>query len=153
MRQSVTMFIICFIALSCTQNKADQESEPKEKVTKTDTTEVDSSTKKSKKKLRDYEITEDGTYKKYYPNGNIRIKGKLNEKKQKTGMWRSYRKNGEVWSKNEFKNDKRHGLTVAFHKNGTIKYRGHYKRGKKSGTWIFYDKDGERINKKVFDDQ
>jgi antitoxin component YwqK of YwqJK toxin-antitoxin module len=54
----------------------------------------------------------------YYSNGNVWIKGQLNSKEQREGLW-------------EF-----------FYLNGNIKWRTSYKEGKKDGIQTFYDEQG-----------
>jgi antitoxin component YwqK of YwqJK toxin-antitoxin module len=54
----------------------------------------------------------------YYSNGDVWIKGQLNSKGQREGLW-------------EF-----------FYLNGNIKWRTSYKEGKKDGIQTFYDEQG-----------
>ena len=54
----------------------------------------------------------------YYSNGDVWIKGQLNSKGQREGLW-------------EF-----------FYLNGNIKWRTSYKGGKKDGIQTFYDEQG-----------
>lgn len=96
------------------------------------------------------EKLEDGTYFEYYPNNQVHIEGKFDENDKKTGLWKSYRVDGQLWSTTEYVNGIRHGESVSYHKNGKMYYKGNYVNGKRAGKWVFYDENGNISNEKTF---
>lgn len=63
-----------------------------------------------------------GTFTKWFSNGNKRVEGSY-RKGLKTGMWSYYYKNtpGIIRINGEFENGKKHGKWVFYDKNGTIR--------------------------------
>ena len=92
----------------------------------------------------------DGSYFEYYPNNQIHIEGQFDENDKKTGIWKSYRVDGNLWSTTEYANGIRHGESKSYHKNGQLYYEGQFVNGKRDGKWLFYDKTGKLSNEKEF---
>lgn len=139
------LFVILSIFLlvsSCSES----ESKKAEDKTKVETVEVKEETKVNNA----LEVTEDGYVREYYKNGELRIEGKVDENKKKTGKWTSYRENGIIWSENHFENGLKNGFSITYHPNGQVYYKGEFKDDIKIGVWSFYDDEGEKVNEKKF---
>lgn len=65
------------------------------------------------------------------------------------GVWKSYFKNGQLWSIANYINDTLHGHSVVYHPNGSLKYSGEYNKGQRVGEWKFGQKDGNVITKNL----
>lgn len=91
-----------------------------------------------------------GMQKDYYPSGQLKMSGKLNNEGQKDGVWTSYFENGQKNSEANFKNGVNHGYSMVWYPNGNVRYFGDYNNGKKVGEWIFYTEDGEVAQKQLF---
>ena len=122
-------------------------------------------------KLRDLVVTEGLFYKKFTDvpfTGKVtgRGQGKL-KKGVQVGPWVTYHKNGQLWSKGTYKNEKRDGPWVIYyetgrlqtkgtqqdgewdgpyvlyHENGQLKSKGNWKNGGLAGPWVFYLPNGQ----------
>lgn len=82
---------------------------------------------------------------KYYPNGQIKLEGKLDSKGLKNGKWTSYFENGQKNSESVFKNGVNHGASMVWYPNGNVRYFGDYHNGERTGDWVFYNEKGEVI--------
>lgn len=51
-----------------------------------------------------------GIYKEFYPNGNPKIKGRYNNDREKTGVWKSYNEKGRVMRRERYRNGDVRGL-------------------------------------------
>ena len=71
--------------------------------------------------VNDTVIKEDGSYEKYYQNGNLMEKGLV----QFTYPYKKY------------------GIYEEYYENGNLRVRGTYKNGKKDGLWEVYDESGQ----------
>ena len=95
-----------------------------------------------------------------------RGQGKL-KKGVQVGPWVTYHKNGQLWSKGTYKNEKRDGPWVIYyetgrlqtkgtqqdgewdgpyvlyHENGQLKSKGNWKNGGLAGPWVFYLPNGQ----------
>ena len=77
----------------------------------------------------------------YFENGQISKEGPY-KNGRRNGLWKTYYKTGELWSKIYFKNGLSDSITTAYYPNGKIRYEGFYTKGQKSGTWKLYKEDG-----------
>ncbi len=77
----------------------------------------------------------------YFENGQISKEGPYKNGKR-NGLWKTYYKTGELWSKIYFKNGLSDSVTTAYYTNGKIRYQGFYTKGQKSGTWKIFKEDG-----------
>jgi len=108
--------------LSCSQDEvADHPKEIKPKVTNTSNV---------------------GLRKDYYPNGQIRMLGELNNDGRKEGTWTSYFENGKKNSESVFKDGINNGYSMVWYPSGNVRYFGDYLNGNRSGGWTFYDEEG-----------
>ena len=64
-----------------------------------------------------------------------------------TGTSKQFHTNGQLVTKENYKNGELHGLFEDFLDNGQLKQKGHYKNGKKLGTWERFHKNGKLMHK------
>lgn len=143
----LSIFFVGVMLSACGQKEKQEQKniDPQEKqVEKKDSSTV------IKKPTKRVEQLDNGKYYEYYPNNTVHIDGQLDENNRKTGVWKSFRVDGQLWSETSFQNGKKNGPTVSYHKNGEIYYRGEFTDDKKSGKWIFYDQNGVEIKTKEF---
>lgn len=96
---------------------------------------------------------ENGTYTEYYPDGNrIKLKGLLDEKKQRQGVWDYYSESGVHLSMMEYRDGLKHGVFFQRYKTGVIKRTGNYRNDKQVGEWVEYNEQGIRTEIKEFTD-
>ena len=81
----------------------------------------------------------------YYKDGKMLKEGSLNEKGRRNGIWKSYYRDGVVWSEGYFTNGRREGKTITYFTNGNKYYEGEYVKSKKSGIWKFWNEQGEFV--------
>lgn len=79
----------------------------------------------------------------YYEDGNILKEGPLGATEKRHGTWKSYYRDGILWSEGGFTNGLRQGITVTYHPNGKKYYEGQYNKAQKSGVWKFFKENGE----------
>ncbi len=91
-----------------------------------------------------------GIHKEYYPNGQLRITGELNNDGKKEGTWTSYFENGKKNSESVFKDGINNGYSMVWYPNGNIRYFGDYLEGRRSGSWTFYNEEGEVTKKESY---
>lgn len=115
----------------------------------------------------------DGTWRFYYPSGNIKAvvdykKGKVENKaffyynhpsqpllceaqfdnNELEGPYREYYKNGNLKAKLTFDNNRADGAAVFYYTNEGVKIKGKYKKGNKKGNWTYYTPEGKEYDKK-----
>ncbi len=104
---------------------------------------------------RDYKMVDGkrfATYEwEYYEDGNVLKEGPLSSAEKRDGIWKSFYRDGKLWSEGEYKNGIREGRTVTYHDNGKKYYEGQFVKGQKSGIWKFYNKAGDFDNEIDFD--
>src|SRR6185369_7119791 len=83
----------------------------------------------------------DGPYVEKYPNGQIKIEGKI-KNGTRFGQWKSYYPNGTAYSESYYEDGKLNGKSATFYKNGRVRYIGYYTWSKPSGSWQFFDSTG-----------
>lgn len=94
-----------------------------------------------------------GVYTEYYPGGNrIKLKGLLDDKEQRQGVWDYFAENGVLLSVMEYRDGVKHGVFFQRYKNGIIKRTGNYKNDKQVGEWVEYNESGIRSEIKEFTD-
>jgi antitoxin component YwqK of YwqJK toxin-antitoxin module len=79
----------------------------------------------------------------YHTNGNIKLKGKLNENKQYYGKIKEYNKNGILEKQTDYKNGSRDGLMKKYYENGKVSYQREYKDNLHIGKSISYYPNGK----------
>jgi len=87
----------------------------------------------------------------YYEDGSLLKEGKLSKNEKRDGLWKSYYRDGIVWSEGEYKNGIREGKTVTYFPNGKKYYEGQFVKAQKSGLWKFYDEEGKFVKETVYD--
>lgn len=104
---------------------------------------------------RDYKTVDDKklyTYEReYYKDGKLLKEGFLNDKGRRNGVWKSYYRDGVLWSEGNFANGRREGKTMTFFTNGNKYYEGVYANAKKSGIWKFWNEQGEFVKEVDYD--
>ncbi|MEZ4937135.1 MAG: hypothetical protein R2799_06030 [Crocinitomicaceae bacterium] len=96
-------------------------------------------------------IQNDGAYREFYDNGQVKIEGYFDQGGKKNGVWKGYSKQGWQQSEIFYLNDKKNGHAVVFHPNGRPKYIGEYKDDIKVGHWRFYDEEGNLTTEADFE--
>lgn len=137
MRISSLVLVGTLFAFSC-------KSQNEEKIVPTPPQKVE----EAQPVLKESGIDTDGVYREYYKNGNTKIEGYLDQKGEKSGIWKGYSENGQIQSETFFLEGKKNGHTVVFLPNGKPKYIGEYKDDIKIGLWRFYDDQGN-LSKEV----
>lgn len=84
----------------------------------------------------------------YYEDGNLLKEGRLGDSEKRDGHWKSYYRDGVVWSEGDYIDGVRNGKTVTYYANGNKYYEGQFAKAKKVGVWKFWNEDGE-LNKEV----
>ncbi|MFK5856971.1 MAG: hypothetical protein QM503_12640 [Bacteroidota bacterium] len=87
----------------------------------------------------------------YYEDGNLLKEGPLSINEKRDGLWKSYYRDGVLWSEGEYNNGVREGKTVTYFANGKKYYEGQFVKAQKSGLWKFYNEDGEFVNETIYD--
>ena len=85
--------------------------------------------------------TENGTFLKYYRNGNLYSKGQVLNGEY-NGLIIYYYENGSLESEWEFENGFAHGKYIAYHKNGNIKIEATRQNGTYHGVMTHYSEEG-----------
>lgn len=94
-----------------------------------------------------------GRYTEYYPGGTrIKLKGLLDEKENRQGVWDYYAENGIHLSMMEYRDGLKHGVFFQRYKTGVIRRTGNYKNDKQVGEWVKYNESGVRTEVKEFTD-
>lgn len=79
----------------------------------------------------------------YYEDGNILKEGPLSSNEKRDGEWKSYYRDGKLWSEGDYNDGVREGKTITYHPNGNKYYEGSFRRAQKTGIWKFYKENGE----------
>lgn len=79
----------------------------------------------------------------YYEDGNLLKEGALSSMEKRDGHWKSYHRDGVLWSEGDYINGIREGKTVTYFANGNKYYEGQFAKAKKVGVWKFWKEDGE----------
>ncbi len=87
----------------------------------------------------------------YYEDGNLLKDGPLSDNEKRDGLWKSYYRDGVIWSEGEYNNGIREGKTVTFFPNGKKYYEGQFLKAQKAGVWKFYNEQGEFVNETFYD--
>jgi antitoxin component YwqK of YwqJK toxin-antitoxin module len=85
----------------------------------------------------------DGTYKEYYPNGQLFVEGQYKRGRQ-DGEWTYYFDNGKVNRKAFFKGGKPDGPRDIFRADGTLSAKRGFADGLRDGDWVTYDAKGTK---------
>jgi antitoxin component YwqK of YwqJK toxin-antitoxin module len=85
----------------------------------------------------------DGTYKEYYPNGQLFCEGQYKRGRQH-GEWTYYFDNGKVNRKANFNEGKPDGPRDVYRADGTLSAKRGFSDGLRDGDWITYDASGKK---------
>ncbi len=78
----------------------------------------------------------------YWPNGNVRVKGKKNFKEQREGLWEWFYDNGNIQFRLPYIEGIPDGIAEVFYGNGNIRWRTPYVEGKADGIVEEFDEQG-----------
>jgi len=78
----------------------------------------------------------------YYYSGNVWIKGQLNSKGEREGIWEWFYTNGNILWRTSYKNGMENGIEDSFYPNGNIEIRTPYKKGNADGVQEWFDEQG-----------
>lgn len=100
-----------------------------------------------------YDINEkpiNGTYKIYYPNGNVKMEVKSKNGKP-DGLGRFYDEDGNIVFEGNFKNGLMNGKMLNFYPDGSIHNEINYTNGKPDGLYKTYNQDGTPVVEVFFE--
>lgn len=100
-----------------------------------------------------YDINEkpiNGTYKIYYPNGNVKMEVKSKNGKP-DGLGRFYNEDGNILFEGNFADGLMNGKMLNFYPDGSIHNEINYTKGKPNGTYRTYNQDGTLVVEVVFE--
>lgn len=66
-----------------------------------------------------------------------------NKECQKDGYWEVCYRNGILWCKGNYNNDRQQGYWEYYHFDGNLSHKGNYDNGNRVGLWKEYNYDGE----------
>lgn len=86
----------------------------------------------------------------YNEFGILTEQGLVNENGKRVGSWKFFYPNGELLAKGEYGNDKKQGKWEYFYKNNKKEQIGRYKNGKPEGTWFWYYPNGDILREENY---
>ena len=81
-------------------------------------------------------------FKELYVSGKVRMSGKLNSKKNRSGLWIAYFENGNKWSTGFYQDGQENGKKQVWYEDGKPMYEGEMVNDKPAGKWTFWDEKG-----------
>lgn len=87
-------------------------------------------------------MMQDGPYKFYYGNEQIRAEGVLKNGKNE-GSYKAYYRNGQLKVATTFKDGQPEGLYVIYYENGQVAEEVIFKNGRPQGLYVSYYQDGK----------
>jgi antitoxin component YwqK of YwqJK toxin-antitoxin module len=85
----------------------------------------------------------------FYPNGHLEYRVTL---KEGIETWDAYYENGQLKKRNNYKEDKDHGVNEGYQENGIIEYRSFFKNGVRVGINELYHENGKLAKKMPYID-
>ncbi|PTX09829.1 MORN repeat protein [Sphingobacterium faecium] len=82
-------------------------------------------------------------HKTIYTDETLKEQGQFDENGKKTGEWKWYHDNGQLWIIENYKNGKRTGESNEYYENGQLMETGSYENGEKTGEWKEYHENGQ----------
>ena len=76
-------------------------------------------------------------------NPEIKFVGTFDENNRRTGYWKKYYPNGDIWYNGNYLNGKPEGYWEGYWSNGNLMYKGNYLNGKADGYWERYYSNGK----------
>jgi antitoxin component YwqK of YwqJK toxin-antitoxin module len=140
--------VLIFFLLGC-----DASKEAKEEVPTSLTYDVLTFYKNGKAKEQESFTNNNGIreiygYEELYPDGSVKITGRLSKTKHRDGLWKSFYEDGKPWSIGSYTEGVETGEKKVWYPNGKIRYKGTMVKGKPSGVWFFWDEKGVKTEKK-----
>ena len=90
---------------------------------------------------------------KIFREGILAGEGIFDEEGREQGNWKEFHANGQLRSKGEYKNGKRIGDWVFYHPNGKQEQFGHYdEKGRTQGVWKWYYESGNLLREEKYAD-
>jgi len=86
----------------------------------------------------------------FYKNEQKKIDGEYKDQ-LRTGLWKAWYENGNMWSEGEYREGKRNGKGISYHENGKKYIEGMYRDDVRVGLWRFYDTTGALTSEVNFD--
>lgn len=86
----------------------------------------------------------------YYNDGGIYIEGTFKDG-ERSGTWKAWHRNGNLWSQGEYKNGKENGLKTVYYENGGKYYEGELRDDNRAGKWTFWNEEGQKIKSIDYD--
>jgi hypothetical protein len=83
----------------------------------------------------------------YYPDGNLRSKIEINDKKNPNGIFEEFYNTGILKTKTHYKNGIISDTLYNYYENGKIKEKGLVEGKQMLGWWSYYDKSGKLTKK------
>lgn len=96
-------------------------------------------------------------FKFYHINGNIKLKGVLNQYEEYVGVIKEYNEDGVLKTETNYKDGLREGLKITYFENGTISFQQEYKNNIQKGQFISYypngkiESEGMANNQNIYD--
>ncbi len=87
-----------------------------------------------------------GIWESYRGNGNLYSKGSYKNGLM-DGYWEEYYPNGQLWIKGFYINGERDGIWEEYRSNGQLRIKGSFKNGKQDGIWEEYYSNGQLYSK------
>ena len=91
-------------------------------------------------------------YIEYYSNRNVWVKGQLNSKGQREGIWELFYPSGNIQWRIPYKEGKMNGIKELFYPSGNIQWRIPYKEGKRDGIEECFYETGNIIETTLWKD-
>ena len=90
-------------------------------------------------------VPEEGSYLAYWKDGNVKIKGQVDDQGRQTGKWELFFEDGSLQEVGLFAEGQRTGTWQTFSKRGILITEWSYENGQLNGTYLYHDKDDGRL--------
>lgn len=85
-----------------------------------------------------------------YGTGQVKMKGGINSKGERNGLWEAFYEDGTNWSIGNYQNGKETGQKKVWYPNGKLRYQGLMKNDDPIGKWEFWDPTG-KLSEKIYE--
>lgn len=83
--------------------------------------------------------------KNYHNNGMLKEIYEVDNQGRKNGLYNSFTKNGQLWIKSNYKDDKLDGKYLKYYENGKLAEKSNYLNGKLHGKYLIYHDGGYQL--------
>ncbi|NMA32781.1 MAG: hypothetical protein GX944_02520 [Alphaproteobacteria bacterium] len=83
--------------------------------------------------------------KNYHNNGILKEIYEVDNQGRKNGLYNSFTKNGQLWIKSNYKDDKLHDKYLKYYENGKLAEKSNYLNGKLHGNYLIYHDGGYQL--------